>query len=199
MPTDRAERRLLDSIRAASEALRAAALDIEEHSEERGGRLSRSRDADQVSAPAHNCAGCAGERDEHGSADAGPTLPPYPPMPPYPPYPPMPPIVILCGSEGMHGVAHPGGFGYGVGHPGGFGYGVGHPGGFGNCMHAGWPAPPVGAATGAAGSPGAPQTTTAQAGAAPRFQPPSADNVPAGGMSFPSDSPAAAKQPDPDG
>ena len=95
MPTDRAERRLLDSIRAASEALRAAALDIEEHSEERGGHLSRSRDADQVSAPAHNCAGCAGERDEHGSADAGPTLPPYPPMPPYPPYPPMPPIVIL--------------------------------------------------------------------------------------------------------
>lgn len=177
MPADRVERRLAEAIWAASDALRAAAHDIEEYRGERGSHRRDSapdRDPDLDGDEGY----CAGDGDERCGAQADPPLPPYPPIPPYPPfppYPPMPPIIVVCGCECRHGA--------------GYGAGVSH------SLNAGWPLPAFGPASAAPPLPVLTQATTAPGVAVPPFQPPSADKVPAGGISFGIDSTVAGQQP----
>jgi hypothetical protein len=182
MPADRVERRLADAIWAASDALRAAAQDIEEYSEERGNRGPHRRDSypGRDRDPKRDECDRAGDRDERRDDETHPPLPPYPPMPaypPFPPYPPMPPIVIVCGSECRDG--------------------AGYFAGLGHSLNPAWPLPPLGTATAAPPPPLATHATTVQGGVTP-FQPPSADKMPAGGISFAINSSATSQQPNPD-
>ena len=184
MREGRLERRLADVMCAASDALRAAANALEEYREEFG-RFGREEHDDRV----HREGGSyrrdpepgrdddksgrardgPDDADEPGGAGAHP-LPPYPPLPsypPFPPYPPMPPIIIACGC--------------GSGYLAGLGYGV----------NAGWPPLPFGAAGPAPAQPPMPPSgaqggavSSTVASSAPSFQPPSAEALPAGGISF---------------
>jgi hypothetical protein len=183
MPADRVERRLADAIWAASDALRAAAHDFEEYSEERGKRGSYRRDSDRDRDrdPHGDVRGSAGDGDERCGAEAPPPLPPYPPIPaypPFPPYPPMPPIVIVCGSECRHG--------------------AGYVAGLGHSLSAGSPLPPLGPTGAAPAPPVATQATTVHGSAAPPFQPPSGEKTPAGGISFAIGSSTPSQQPNSD-
>jgi hypothetical protein len=215
MREGRLERRLARAMRAASDALRAAAHALEELSEEHGHPYRedfdrRERD-DRIhgegdshyrdSEPDRNhpddddcgrAGDCAGNKDDRFGAEAHSPLPPYPPFspyPPFPPYPPMPPIIIACACRD------------GAGHFfAGPGYG----------LSAQWPVPAFGVANAAPPPPAAMQASAAQGGAAqsatstfvssaPPFQWTSATAVPAGGLNFAVQASAASRRPDPDG